>query len=412
MSEPHLVVVGASLAGLRAVEGARRVGFDGPITLIGAELHLPYDRPPLSKDFLQPSHPATPNLHRTEDHLRDELKIDLLLGSPATALDTEARLVTLQNGQQVSYTALVIATGVNARQLPDTAHLAGVHALRTLDDAAAIRNALDQGARNVVIVGAGFIGSEVAAAIRDRGLQVTILEAGAVPLARAVGEQMGARCAEIHQRHGTVLRCGVGLAAVEGESRVRAVRLTDGTLLDADLVIVGIGGEPATAWLEGSGLHLDNGVVCDETLNAGVDGVYAAGDVVRWTNPVFGQQMRLEHWTTAAEQGAAAARNALAPAEATPFGTVPYFWSDWYSQRLQFVGLPAADEVHMVIGDAESETFLALYRRGDRVTGALGLDQRKLVMRLRGMIAARASWDEAVELVQQSQVVTAAASVM
>lgn len=408
MSEPHLVVVGASLAGLRAVEGARRSGYDGRITLIGAEPHLPYDRPPLSKDFLQPSHPATPNLHRTVDHLRDELKVDLLLGRAATALDTGAHLVTLEGGEQVSYTSLVIATGVNARQLAGATHLAGVHALRTLDDAAAIRSALDSGARNVVIVGAGFIGSEVAAAIRGRGLQVTIIEAGPVPLARAVGDRMGAICAGIHARHGTALRCGVGLEAVDGDSRVRSVRLTDGTSLAADLVIVGIGGEPATGWLEGSGLQLDNGVVCDEALNAGVDGVYAAGDVVRWTNPTFDQQMRLEHWTTAAEQGAAAARNALAPAEATPFGTVPYFWSDWYSQRLQFVGLPAADEVQMVLGDADSETFLALYRRGDRVTGALGLDQRKLVMRLRGMIAARATWDEAVELVAQAQTVAAA----
>lgn len=410
MSEPHLVVVGASLAGLRAVEGARRSGYDGRITLIGAELHLPYDRPPLSKDFLQPSHPATPNLHRTEDHLRDELKVELLLGRAATALDVGSRLVTLEGGQQVPYTALVIATGVNARQLPDTGHLAGVHALRTLDDAASIRSSLDAGARNVVIIGAGFIGSEVAAAIRDRGLQVTILEAGAVPLARAVGEQMGAICARIHERHGTVLRCGVGLEAVEGDSRVRRVRLTNGTSLAADLVIVGIGGEPATAWLEGSGLQLDNGVVCDETLNAGVDDVYAAGDVVRWTNPAFDQQMRLEHWTTAAEQGAAAARNALTPSEATPFGTVPYFWSDWYGQRLQFVGLPAADEVQVVLGDADSETFLALYRRGDRVTGALGLDQRKLVMRLRGMIAAGATWDEAIGLVAAAAVPAVAAT--
>ncbi|XVQ06418.1 NAD(P)/FAD-dependent oxidoreductase [Spirillospora sp. CA-255316] len=402
MTEPHLVVVGASLAGLRAVESARRTGYDGRITLIGAEPHLPYDRPPLSKDFLKSTHSTIPNEHRTEQHLREELKVDLRLGIPATALDTEAHLVALDGGEQVPYTALVIATGVNARRLPGTEHLAGVHALRTLDDARAIRSALDAGARHVVIVGAGFIGSEVAAAIGDRGLQVTIVEAGSVPLARAVGEEMGGLCARIHERHGTALRCGIGLESVEGESWVRKVRLTDGTSLDADLVIVGIGGEPATGWLEGSGLHLDNGVVCDETLSAGADGVYAAGDVARWTNPMFDQQMRLEHWTTSAEQGAAAARNALAPSEATPFATVPYFWSDWYDQRLQFVGLPSADEVQVVIGDPDSKSFLALYRRGDRITGALGLDQRRLVMRIRGMIAARASWGEAMELVAHS----------
>jgi NADPH-dependent 2,4-dienoyl-CoA reductase/sulfur reductase-like enzyme len=402
LTAPHLVVVGASLAGLRAVESARRTGYDGPITLIGAEPHLPYDRPPLSKDFLQSTHSGLPTEHRSEQHLREALSVDLRLGAPATLLDTDARLVTLEGGATVPYTALVIATGVNARRLPGTEHLAGVHALRTLDDAQAIRTALDAGARHVVIVGAGFIGSEVAAAIRNRGLRVTILEAGPVPLARAVGEEMGALCARIHERHGTALRCGIGLESVEGDSRVRRVRLTDGTSLDADLVIVGIGGEPATGWLEDSGLRLDNGVVCDETLWAGADGVYAAGDIARWDNPMFDQQMRLEHWTTSAEQGAAAARNALSPSEATPFATVPYFWSDWYDQRLQFVGLPAADEVRMAIGDSDSETFLAVYRRGDRVTGALGLDQRKLVMRLRGMIAARATWEEAMEFIAQS----------
>lgn len=402
MTIQHLVVVGASLAGLRAVESARRVGYEGPITLIGAERHLPYDRPPLSKEFLQSTHPPLPTLHRSEEHFRADLKVDLRLGTRATALDTEASLVALDSGDEVPYTALVIATGVDARRLPGTGHLAGVHELRTLDDACAIRSALDAGARNVVVVGAGFIGSEVAAAIGQRGLSVTILEAGAVPLARAVGEQMGAVCARIHQRYGTELRCGVGVEAVEGESEVRAVRLTDGTVLDADLVIVGIGGAPATDWLTGSGLDLDNGVVCDEMLATGAPGVYAAGDVARWTNPVFAQQMRLEHWTTSAEQGAAAARNALAPDAAKPFATVPYFWSDWYKHRLQFVGLPTADEVRVVRGNPDSETFLALYRRGTRITGALGLDQRKLVLRLRSMIGARATWSEALEFVAQA----------
>lgn len=402
MTRHHLVVVGASLAGLRAVEAARHIGYDGPITLLGAEPHLPYDRPPLSKDFL---HLATgtpePTFHRSEEHLRRTLNIDLRLGIKATALDIESQQLML-DGDRLSYTALVIATGATARRLPQSSHLAGVHTLRTLDDARAIRSALETCPRHVVVVGAGFIGSEIAATIRQRGLPVTIVEAAPVPLVRSIGEQMGAFCARIHDRHGTTLLCGLGIDAIVGDDRVRAVRLTNGTKLNADLLIVGVGAEPATAWLADSGLTLDDGIVCDETLHATVPGIYAAGDVVRWTNPTFGQQMRLEHWTTAAEQGAAAARNALRPAHATRYETVPYFWSDWYNNRLQFVGLPAADEVRVVRDDSDTDTFLALYRRGHRVTGALGINQRKLIMKLRSMIGSRGTWADSLELVRQT----------
>ncbi|MGW6458876.1 NAD(P)/FAD-dependent oxidoreductase, partial [Streptomyces sp. NPDC055078] len=377
-----LVVVGASLAGLRAVESARRGGFGGRIVLIGAEPHLPYDRPPLSKAFLDGDADLPP--FRTEQTLRQELRVDLRLGTTATGLDPATRTVRTTAGE-VRYDALVIATGAAARRMPGAGRLRGVHTLRTLDDARAVRTALDAGARTVVI-GAGFIGSEVASAAHKRGLRVTIVEALPVPLVRAVGERMGGACAALHRRHGMDLRCGSGVAALEGDGAVESVRLTDGTELPAGLVVAGIGAAPATGWLEGSGLTLDDGVVCDENLFTGVPGVYAAGDVARWHNPVFGRPMRLEHWTSAAEQGAAAARNALGPAGPEPYGCVPYFWSDWYDTRIQFVGAVAADEVRVAGGDPADGRFVALYRDGDRLAGALTMNGQTEIMKYRRLI--------------------------
>lgn len=396
MSEEHLVVVGASLAGLRAVEAARRKGFDGAITLIGAEPHLPYDRPPLSKEFLAAD--AEPAYFRPEETLRSELDIDLRLGTPATALRPDERVVVVGD-EEVPYTAAVLATGARARTLPGTPELRGVYTLRGVDDALAIRSALEPGTR-VVVIGAGFIGSEVACSARRRGADVTVVEAARVPLARAVGERLGAACSALHERNGTLVRCGAGVEAIEGTESVDAVRLTDGTSLPADVVIVGVGVTPATEWLEGSGLRIEDGVVCDENLATDAPGVYAAGDVARWRNPLFDESMRLEHWTTAAEQGMLAARNVIDPAEARECATVPYFWSDLYDSRIQFVGVPEADEVAVVSGDLASDSFLALYRRDDLVIGALGLNQRRPVMKLRAMIGKRASWDEALAAVR------------
>ncbi|MBJ8345189.1 NAD(P)/FAD-dependent oxidoreductase [Antrihabitans sp. YC2-6] len=409
MTVEHLVVVGASLAGLRAVEAARKAGHAGRITLIGAEPHLPYDRPPLSKAFLDVL-PAGElpdrNVFREEQVFSNELDVDLVLGAPATALDTERKLVFVGE-RAIGYDALVIATGADARRLPATDHLAGVHTLRTLDDAVAVRTALDEKAR-VVVIGAGFIGSEVAASARKRGLDPVILEALPTPLVRAVGQQMGAALASLHARNGTELRCGVGVASIDGTTRVERVVLEDGTEIPADLVVVGVGAAPAVGWLAGSGLTLDNGVVCDETLFTGVDGVYAAGDIARWINPLFDRHMRLEHWTSAAEQGAAAARNALDPANAKPYSTVPYFWSDWYDSRIQFVGSPIGDEVLVVDGDlAEDGRVVALYRQGDRLVGVLTVNGQTEIMKYRGLIAKSASWSDALEFVEKRKAIRA-----
>jgi NADPH-dependent 2,4-dienoyl-CoA reductase/sulfur reductase-like enzyme len=403
MTVERLVVVGASLAGLRAVEAARKTGFDGTITLIGAERHLPYDRPPLSKEFLNAAEPGVEALipfFRSDDVFADELKVELVLGAAATGLDV-ARKIVFVGDREVGYDALVIATGSQLRTLPDSEHLDGVHGLRTLDDSLAIRAALDAGARTVVI-GAGFIGSEVASSVQRRGVDVTVVEALPTPLVRATGTVMGAAIASLHDRNGTTLLCGTGVKAIEGDGHVERVVLSDGTIIDADLVVVGIGVSPCTSWLEGSGLTLENGVVCDETLWTGAPGVYAAGDVANWLNPMFGVRQRMENWTAAAEQGAAAARNALDPENAKPYGTVPYFWSDWYGSRIQFVGVPDSEQVLLVDGDIDSdERWTALYRQGDRVVGALTVNGQTVIMKYRRMIAQKASWTDALEFAEK-----------
>jgi NADPH-dependent 2,4-dienoyl-CoA reductase/sulfur reductase-like enzyme len=406
---PHLVVVGASLAGLRAVESARRSGFGGAITLVGSEEHLPYDRPPLSKEFLTAAEPPHAPTLREESALRDDLDVDLRLATTATALDPEDRILWLGD-RPLAYTALVLATGATPRTLPGSGQLGGVHTLRTMDDARQIRAALDAGARTVV-VGAGFIGSEIASSARQRGATVTVVEAMATPLARPVGERMGAALAALHERHGTSLRCGVGVDALEGDGTVEAVRLADGSRIPADLVVVGVGVSPAVEWLASSGLELGDGVLCDATLRTSAPDVYAAGDIANWPNPLFGVRMRLEHWTIAAEQGGVAGRHAVDPANASTYSTVPYFWSDWYGKRIQFVGIAAdADEVDVVAGDPDGDAFLALYRRGDRLCGALGLEQRSQIMKYRVMIAKGASWSDALAFARERAAAAAAAA--
>ena len=396
--ERRLVVVGASLAGLRAVEAARKAGHRGEVVLVGGERHLPYDRPPLSKTFLDAARDeglASPPYFRDEAVLRGELRVDVRLSTWATALDTTSKIVTA-GGESIPYDALIIATGAEPRKLPVADGLPGVRTLRTLDDSLAIRAAFEAGARTVV-VGAGFIGSEIASAARKRGLSVTIVEAQPVPLVRAAGPQMGAALAALHDRHGTDLRCGVAVQGIEGDGKVERVVLDDGTVVPADLVVVGIGVSPSVGWLAGSGLALENGIQCDETLRTVAPGVYAAGDVAHWHNHTMGERQRMENWTAAAEQGAVAARNALNPDAAKPYGTVPYYWSDWYGLRIQFVGSPEADEVRLVDGDVEDgERWVALYRRADRLIGALTLNGPGEIMKYRNQIAAGGSWNDAL----------------
>lgn len=396
----RLVVVGASLAGLRAVEAARRQGFDGEVVLVGAEPHAPYDRPPLSKAVLAADGRGRPSTLRGSDTLRIDLGVDLRLGAPATALDPAGRTVRVGD-DEVRYDALVIATGAHARTLPGTEGVAGVHTLRTVEDARAVRAALDAGARTVV-VGAGFVGSEVASAAHARGLPVTVVEALDVPLSRSVGVEAGAVCADLHRAAGTDLRLGARVARVTtAAGRATGVELEGGEVLAADLVVVGTGATPSTGWLAGSGVPLherDGGVLCDATLWTGLPGVYAAGDVAHWPHPLFdGDLMRLEHWTNAAEHGAAAATHALGLAEPKPVTSVPYFWSDWYGRRIQFVGTPVADEV-LRVDDGTDGRALLLYRRGDRLVGTMTVDRPAEIMKYRRLVASRPPLADALEL--------------
>jgi NADPH-dependent 2,4-dienoyl-CoA reductase/sulfur reductase-like enzyme len=379
----RVLIVGASAAGLAAAEALRRADFEGEITLLGSEQHPPYDRPPLSKQILAGEWEVDRLALRADERLA-ELRIDLRLGVTAVGLDLDAREVRLADESSVGYDDLVIATGVRPRQLPGE----GAHVLRTLGDALALRERLGPGKR-LVVVGAGFLGAEAAAVARGLGAQVTALEPAPVPLAHAVGAEVGEVIAETHREHGVDLRTGVGVAAVVPGG----VQLADGEVVAADEVLVAIGSLPNTEWLEGSGLTIDNGVVCDEYC-AAAPGVYAAGDVARWHNPLFGESMRIEHRTNAAEQGMAAARNLLQPEAAKPFAPVPYFWSDQYDLKIQSYGyLRGHQQIAVVEGSLAERRFLAVYRTGDRVAGVLGVNvSPKAIRPWRQAIATRAPW--------------------
>ncbi len=411
-SPNRIVIVGASLAGARAAHSVRAAGHDGTLTLIGAEPHLPYDRPPLSKEFLTGDQDPD-SLALDPDGAYDELDADVMLSTHAVGLDLDTRTVAIApaaggNAETVPFDGLVIATGAAARPLPGVGNMTGVHTLRTVDDAAAIRDGLVAGAR-VAVVGGGFIGSEVAASAAARGCDVTVIEAAPAPLVRGLGAEMGTRVGALHGQNGVELRLGVGVDGVLGADRVEAVAMADGSRVPADLVVVGIGVVPNTAWLEGSGLQVDNGVVCDATLCCGPPGVYAVGDVARapngWLSPWHGDRpVRVEHWTAAVEHGMAVGRNLVAPAEAQPYNSVPFVWSDQYDARIQIAGHPDADDdVEVLAGSADDDpdsgrSFVAGYRRDGRLSAVMALDAIRPFVRFRRLLASHPTWDEALEL--------------
>ncbi|MEU6607192.1 FAD-dependent oxidoreductase [Streptomyces shenzhenensis] len=381
----RIVVVGASAAGLAAAETLRREGYDGTLTLVGDEPHPPYDRPPLSKQVLAAEWPPERTWLRTPDELA-ALGVELSLGVAASGLDMTDRTVRLADGTAVPYDGLIVATGVRPRRLPG----APAHVLRGLDDALALRDRIGPG-RHLVVVGAGFLGSEAAAAAWQLGARVTLLEPAPVPLAHAVGERVGRVLARAHTERGVDLRTGVTVSEVTGAG----VRLADGQEIAADAVLVAIGSLPNTEWLADSGLTVADGVVCDAYCAAAPD-VYAAGDVARWYHPLFEAPMRVEHRTNAAEQGMAAARNLLGGAARTPFAPVPYFWSDQYGTRIQAYGLLRGhDEVAVVEGDPADGRFLAAYRTGDRLRGVLAVGMPpKAIRPWRQAVASGAAWRE------------------
>lgn len=355
-----ITVVGASLAGLTATRTLRDQGFEGRIVVVGDEAHTPYDRPPLSKEFLGGT--------VSEDDLKlatpedEALHAEWRLGHTATALDAGGRAVVLDDGERIESDAVVLATGARARRFPGGTPQ-GVHTLRTLDDAVELRRELVPGAR-LVVIGAGFIGSEIASTAVGMGVEVDVVEAAPVPLLKPLGAEMGEVCAGLHATKGVRLHTGASLSELVGETRVKAVRLTDGRELPADVVVVGIGAAPCVEWLSGSGVDLDDGVVTDASGVTNIPGVVAVGDCANSHRNYLGSALRLEHWTNAVQQPVAAV-SALMGRDYSPpaHHEVPYFWSDQYGHKIQFAGLRTPDaQVEVIEGDLASLDFLALYR--------------------------------------------------
>ncbi|WP_129789011.1 NAD(P)/FAD-dependent oxidoreductase [Promicromonospora panici] len=369
-----VLVVGASAGGLTTAEALRRKGFEGRITLLGDEPHLPYDRPPLSKQVLSGAwEPARARL-RPEPALR-ALDADLVLGDPAVALDAANRTVWTESGRVLGADEIVIATGVQARVFPGQPDLSGVHVIRTLDDAVALRTELAT-ARRLVVVGDGVLGAEVAATGRGLGLDVTLAGPQSVPMESQFGAWAGARLGELHTEQGVTLRLGTGVRELAAEAgRVVGVLLESGEQLPADVVVVAIGGVPATGWLVGSGLTCENGVVCDAMCRA-ADGIYAVGDVARWRHQGLGALLRLENRTNATEQAVAVAANILGADQ--PYVPVPYFWTDQYDVKVMVHGLvPAGAEIEVVEGDPAARRFVALCRTDGVARGVLGWNMPK-----------------------------------
>ncbi|MGY1634126.1 NAD(P)/FAD-dependent oxidoreductase [Geodermatophilus sp. SYSU D01186] len=377
---PTVAVVGASLAGLSAARALREQSYDGRIVVIGDEVHAPYDRPPLSKEFLAGTASLDDIALGTPDDA--DLGLEWRLGRRAVGLDRTGRSVLLDDGSELRADGVVLATGARARRLPGSEGLDGVHVLRSLDDAVALREDLVAGGR-LVVIGAGFIGAEVASTARTLGLEVTVVETQPVPLAGPLGTDMGTVCAGLHADHGTRLLVGTGVAGVVGTGRVEAVELADGTRLPADVVVVGIGAVPNTEWLADSGVALGNGVLTDARCATNVPGVVAVGDCAAAWSASAERHVRVEHWTHALEQPAAAVATLLGTGEPAP-AAVPYFWSDQYGARIQFAGSRREGDVARVVeGSCADRSFLVVYERDGQPVAVLGMNQPRLFTRWR-----------------------------
>ena len=393
MTRRTIAVVGASLSGLRAAQELRAQGYDDDLVVVGAEPHLPYDRPPLSKDYLLGSVDAA-DLALAEQSDIDELDARWHLGVAAERLDVTGGRIALASGVEIAADGVVIATGGVPRRLPAAEGLLGVHVLRGLEDADALRAELTGGAGNVVVIGAGFIGAEVAATCRALGLDVTVVEAMPVPLSTALGPELGAVCAALHATNGVPLLTGVTVVdwlttdGGAGRRRVTAVELSDGRRLRADVVVVGVGMQPAAGWLADSGLFLDGGVLTDAGYVTDRPNIVAVGDVARPYNPRTGRNVRREHWTDAAEGPAIAVRNLLAGRTVAQVEKPSYFWSDQYGTRIQYAGTAEpSDEVRFVEGSPDDRAFVATYHRDDVTTAVLAMNSPRLFTRLRRQLA-------------------------
>lgn len=393
MSAPdHVVIVGASAAGVTVADTLRDEGFHGRVTLLGSEPGLPYDRPPLSKEVLAGTRDTSDIALRQPGHYEGR-GIDLRAGRSAVRTDAGAREVVLDTGETLGYDALVATTGVAPRRLPVRRQIRGVHVLRTLADLEALRTELPM-SRRVLVVGAGFLGMEVAATCRSLGAGVTVVSPRSTPLFGQLGPLVGGQVAALHAEHGVELRTGVGVTDMtDSDGRLTGAVLTDRSVVTADTALVAIGSEPQTAWLSGSGLDSRDGVGCDAYCSA-APGMYAAGDVARWHHRKLGTHVRVEHRMNAAEQGMCVARNILGAAQA--FSPTPYAWSDQYDARIQTYGFTGPrHDVTIIEGSLEERRFVALYGRHGRVTGALAWRCPKGLRRARELVVQNAPWDEA-----------------
>lgn len=378
------MIVGGGLAAARTAEQLRRSEYSGPITIVSDEVHLPYDRPPLSKEVLRKEVDDTALKPR---QWYDDNDITLRLGSAARSLDTAAQTLTLEDGTTLGYDELVIATGLVPRRIPTIPDLDGIRVLRTFDESLALREHASA-AQRAVIIGAGFIGCEVAASLRSLGVDVVLVEPQPTPLAAVLGQQIGELVARLHRAEGVDVRLGVGVAEVRGDTHVEAVVLTDGTELAADVVVIGIGSRPATDWLEGSGVAIDSvdrGVLCDEAGRTSAPNVWALGDVASWRDAT-GHQGRVEHWSNVADQ-ARVVVPAMLGKEVPPVVVVPYFWSDQYDVKIQCLGEPEADDIVHIVED-DGRKFLAYYERDGALVGVVGGGMPGKVMKTRAKIAA------------------------
>ncbi|MBA0045806.1 FAD-dependent oxidoreductase [Mycobacterium sp. NPDC050853] len=384
-AERGVLIIGGGLGAARTAEQLRRAEYAGPITIVSSESHLPYDRPPLSKDVLRDADKTIDAVVLKPREFYDEKQIELRLGGKVVSLDPVARTVTLDDGSALEYGEVIIATGLVPRRIPAFPDLDGIHVLRTADDSFALRDDAAN-ARQAVVVGAGFIGCEVASTLRANGVDVVLVEPQPAPLLAAIGQQLGDLVARLHRNEGVDVRVGVGVDAVAGEGHVQSVTLSDGTLLDADLVVLGIGSRPATDWLEGSGVAVDNGVVCDAVGRTSASHVWALGDVAAWAD-ADGRPSRVEHWSNVAEQVRALVPALLGQDPAANAAAVPYFWSDQYDVKIQSLGhLGDSDIVHIISDDGRK--FLAYLERDGVLTGVVGCGMAGPVMKMRAKIAA------------------------
>lgn len=386
----RIVVVGGSLAGVHAAEALRERGFDGELTLVSADPHLPYDRPPISKELLLGTMTADRLLLRPETWY-GESDIRLRAGIAARALDARRKALALSDGTQLEYDGLVIATGSTARRLRTTPTAPKVHVLRDLDDALELRPHLIAG-RHLIVVGGGFIGLEVAGVARRLGVEVTVIESSSTPLARAFGVEVGEWYRRLHERYGVKFVCDCVVESIESRVAGITVSLNDGSLLRGDLVVAGIGAVPSVDWLAGSGVDLSSGVLCEPDLRTSLPGVVAAGDIAQWHNPLFDERMRVEHWSNAVDQGRHAAGTLLGDRES--FASVPYFWTDQHDTKMRFVGRTAGS-TDIRVEEAADDRLVVCYGRGGVLIGAVCIGAPRQLARYRMAIQQQAPWEEA-----------------